>query len=84
MHTTELRVRGPTVDELPAALYERLLDRRRGSVARHAGDGFEVVVVERYYLRNNSNQQATVILELVGDDLCEVTILSGGGGAGLL
>lgn len=84
MYTTELTVRGSSVNELPQALYERLLGERKGSVERYDGDGFAVVVVERYYLRNNSNQQSTVVLELDGTDVCEVTIISGGGGAGLL
>ncbi|MFC6718320.1 hypothetical protein ACFQGT_11825 [Natrialbaceae archaeon GCM10025810] len=82
MDRRELSVQGTSVNGLPEALYEELLQERKGSVERYDGDGFDVIVVERYYARNNSDQQATIIFDVLTDVTTKVTILSGGGGTG--
>lgn len=84
MHAREITVQGGSVDELPRTLYARLKEERKGSVEQYTGDGFDVIVVERYYLRNNSDQQATVIFDRLDEETSQVTIFAGGGGAGLL
>ncbi|WP_254531510.1 hypothetical protein [Natrinema gelatinilyticum] len=84
MDKRELNVTGSAVHELPGVLYDELKQERKGSVERYDGDGFDVIAVERYYLRNNSDQQATVIFDTTDGTTSRITILSGGGGDGLL
>ncbi|QLG63452.1 hypothetical protein [Halorarum salinum] len=84
MHRRELEVRGASVGELPGMLHEELRAERKGSVDRYDGDGFDLIVVERYYLRNNSDQQATILLDRTAEETSRVAIFSGGGGTGLL
>lgn len=84
MHRSELTVRGPDVAELPGVIYDELKGERKGQVERYDGDGFDVIAVERYYLRNNSDQQATIVFDRLDEETSLVTILAGGGGAGLL
>lgn len=83
MDKKEFTVRGTLVKKQPGVLYEELRRERKGSVERYENDGFDVIVVERYYLRNNSDQQATMIFDVLGSETSRVTIISGGGGAGL-
>ncbi|WP_226013230.1 hypothetical protein [Halomicrobium salinisoli] len=52
------------------------------SVARHSGDGFDVIVAEQYYLRTNSELQTTVIVERRAADRASVTVITGGGATG--
>lgn len=52
------------------------------SVARHSGDGFEVIVAEQYYLRTNSELQTTIIVEQQAADRASVTAIAGGGATG--
>lgn len=52
------------------------------SVARHAGDGFDVIVAEQYYLRTNSELQTTLVVEQQGADRASVTAIAGGGATG--
>ncbi|WP_247002334.1 hypothetical protein [Halosolutus gelatinilyticus] len=84
MNKREFSVHGSSVTELPGALYEELRRERKGAVEWYDGDGFDVIAVERYYLRNNSDQQATVIFDAEEEGTLRITILAGGGGAGLL
>lgn len=84
MHRRELGVRGASVGDLPGVLHEESRAERKGSVDRYGGDGFDVIVVERYYLRNNSDRQATVVVDRLDEESARVAILSGGGGTGLL
>lgn len=53
------------------------------SLLRHSGDGFEVIVAEQYYLRTNSDLQATIIVEQEATDRASVTVIAGGGATGL-
>ena len=84
MDKREFTVKGSSVDELPGVLYEDLQQERKGSVEWYDGDGFDVIAVEQYYLRNNSDQQATVIFDTREGKTSQITILAGAGGAGLL
>jgi hypothetical protein len=54
-----------------------------GSVVRHSGDGFDVIATERYYMRTNSDLQATIVIEREAADRASVTVLAGGGATGL-
>lgn len=80
MEKTALVVRGERADTVPRAIDGYAEDKR----VDYDGDGFYVVTGEKYYLRTNSTLQATVVFELVDETTCEVTIVSGGGGSGLL
>ena len=52
-------------------------------VVRHSGDGFDVIVAEQYYLRTNSDLQATVVIEREAPDRASVTVITGGGATGV-
>lgn len=80
MERVELTVRGDDARDLPTAIHGVSEERTVG----YQGDGFGVIVTERFYLRNNSNMQATIIFDLVDETTCKVVIVAGGGGAGLL
>lgn len=80
METVELVVRGENARNVPGAIDGYPPERRTD----YEGSGFYVITTEKYYLRTNSNLQATTIFELVDDTTCEVTIIAGGGGSGLL
>ncbi|WP_066412731.1 hypothetical protein [Halorubrum aethiopicum] len=53
------------------------------SVVRHSGDGFDVIVAEQYYLRTNSDLQATIVIEQKDTNQASVTVIAGGGATGL-
>ncbi len=69
--------------QLGGSLYGSSEERDATSVLRHAGDGFEVIVVEQYYLRTNSDLQTTIIFEQEASDRASVTVIVGGGATGL-
>lgn len=48
------------------------------------GDGFAVIATERFFYRHNPSLQPTSIFELIDDTTCKVTLISGGGAAGLV
>ncbi len=50
---------------------------------RHSGDGFDVIVAEQYYLRTNSDLQATIVIEQKDTNQASVTVIAGGGATGL-
>ena len=59
-------------------------DRGDGDpVVRHSGDGFDVIVAEQYYLRTDSDLQATVVIEREASDRASVTVITGGGATGV-
>lgn len=80
MERVELTVRGDGAPNVPRAIQDVTGEDRTD----YDGDGFAVVAVERFYYRSNSTLQTTVVFERVDDATCEVTLISGGGGAGLL
>ncbi|MFC6940880.1 hypothetical protein ACFQE8_13070 [Salinirubellus sp. GCM10025818] len=80
MEEVRFTVHGETVGELPSAVRGFPQNKR----VDYGGDGFAVIVTEQYYFRTNSNLQTTTIFELVDHTTCEVAVVSGGGGAGLL
>ena len=80
MQTSEFIVRGDGAESLPEA-YDDIADKNR---ADYEGEDFTVVTTEKYYLRTNSNLQATTVFEMVEPDACKVAIHSGGGGSGIL
>ena len=80
MEKIELVVRGEQADTVLRAVSGYAEDKR----VDYHGDGFSVVTAEKYYLRTNSTLQSTTIFELVDETTCEGTIVSGGGGSGLL
>lgn len=80
MERLELTVRGERASSVPSALRDVPEDER----ADYDGDGFAVVVTEQYFLRTNSTLQATTIFDLADDTTCDVTIIAGGGAAGLM
>ncbi|MFC4356863.1 hypothetical protein ACFO0N_02740 [Halobium salinum] len=80
MERVEFVVRGKGVETVPEAISGVPQDKR----VDYDGDGFRVVTTEQYYLRTNSNLQATTIIELLDETTCRVAIISGGGGSGLL
>jgi hypothetical protein len=80
MERIELTVRGEDAGRVPGAIRGVPRNRR----ADYSGEGFAVIITEQYFFRTNSNLQTTTIFELVDDTTCKVTIVSGGGGTGLL
>lgn len=79
MNRVELTVHGENATAVPRALGEFAPDERFDYV----GDGFAVIVAEQYFYRVLSSLQTTVIFEQVDDTTVEVTLVSGGGAAGL-
>jgi len=69
--------------QLGGSLYGGTEERDGEPVVRHGRDGFEVIVVERYYFRTNSDLQATVIYEQEASDRASVTVIVGGGKTGI-
>lgn len=80
MEQIEFTVHGEDAEILPKAIKGFPRNRR----VDYSGDGFVVIITEQYFFRTNSNLQTTTIFDLAEDTTCEVTIVSGGGGAGLL
>lgn len=80
MEQIEFTVHGEDAWRIPRAIKGYPGNKR----VDYDGDGFAVIVTEQYYFRTNSNLQTTTIFELLGDDSCKVTLVTGGGGAGLL
>jgi len=80
MEKVEFTVSGAEAGKLPSAIRGIPQNKR----VDYGGDGFAVIVTEQYFFRTNSNLQTTTIFELVDDTTCDVTIVAGGGGAGLL
>lgn len=69
--------------QLGGSLYDSS-DRSDGeSVVRHSGDGFDVIAADQYYLRTNSDLQATIVIEREAADRASVTVIAGGGATGL-
>lgn len=66
--------------DLREALTERLT-----SEESHVGDGFAVLMIEKYeFWRTNSNMQVTIILESLSEKSHLVKIIVGGGASELL
>jgi len=80
MEQIEFTVHGEDAGKLPSAITGVPRTKR----VDYSGDGFAVIVTEQYFFRTNSNLQTTTIFELIDDTTCKVSIVSGGGGAGLL
>lgn len=80
MEHVQLTVRGADAWTVPRALKD-VPEKKRFD---YDGDGFAVIVTEQFFLRINSTLQVTTIFELVDDDVCKVTLVPGGGAAGLL
>jgi hypothetical protein len=80
MEQTEFTVHGEGAGKVPGAIRGVPRNKR----IDYSGEGFAVIVTEQYFFRTNSNLQTTTIFELVDDTTCKVTIISGGGGSGLL
>lgn len=79
MEHVELVARGDDAWKLPRAI-QGVADGNRFD---HDGDGFAVVAIEQFFYRINSSLQTTAIFELVDETTCRVTLVSGGGAAGL-
>ncbi|MFW6448275.1 MAG: hypothetical protein ACOC0X_01910 [Halobacteriota archaeon] len=75
MQILSITVRGDGAETVPRAIAE--ID----SAGRfdYEGDGFAIVVLERFYYRILASVQTTVVFELVDDEILEVTIVAGGG-----
>jgi len=80
MEQLEFTVHGEDAGKLPGAIKGVPRNKR----VDYSGDGFAVIVTEQYFFRTNSNLQTTTIFELMDETTCKVSIISGGGGAGLL
>ncbi|MDS0282401.1 hypothetical protein [Haloarcula onubensis] len=80
MEQIAVTVHGENAGRLPSAINGVPRNKR----VDYDGDGFAVIVTEQYHFKTNSSLQTTTIFELVDETTCEVTIVSGGGGAGLL
>jgi hypothetical protein len=80
MERVSFTVHGDDAGRLPSAISGFPRNKR----VDYSGDGFAVIVTEQYFFKTNSNLQTTTIFELVDDTTCEVTVVSGGGGAGFL
>ena len=78
----EARENDETTVQLGGSLYGGS-DRDDDPVVRRSGDGFDVIVAEGYYLRTNSDLQATVVIEREAPDRASVTVVTGGGATGL-
>lgn len=79
MKHVELTVRGENATAVPRALQEFAPDERFD----YDGDGFAAIVAEQYFYRVLSSLQTTVLFEKLGDTTVDVTLVSGGGAAGL-
>jgi hypothetical protein len=80
MKRVELTVRGDRASEVPSAFADVPLDRRES----YSGDGFVTLVVESPYRAELAELQGTIVMAMPDETTCEVTLIVGGGGAGLL
>lgn len=80
MEKIELTVRGEGASDLAGGV-SGFADVKRTD---YEGDGFVVVVGEEYFLRTNSDLQATVVVEFVDETTAKGGVIAGGGGRGLL
>ncbi|MFC5278356.1 hypothetical protein ACFPM1_06220 [Halorubrum rubrum] len=69
--------------QLGGSLYGGSDQNDGNAVVRHSGSGFEVIVAEQYYLRTNSDLQATIVIDQKTTDRASVTVIAGGGATGL-
>lgn len=79
MKHVELTARGENATAVPRALREFAPDERFD----YDGDGFAAIVAEQYFYRVLSSLQITALFESVDDTTVDVTLVSGGGAAGL-
>jgi hypothetical protein len=79
MERVELTVRGDRASEVPSAFADVPVDRRES----YSGDGFVTLVVESPYRAELAEAQGTIVMAMTDETTCEVTIVVGGGGAGL-
>jgi len=80
MERVELIVRGEGANTLPGAFNDVPKDDRE----LYDGDGFVVAVTENHYRLELTEVQATTVIELTDETTCDVTIIVGGGGYGLM
>lgn len=78
MENKRLRIVGQNVTSLTDMLQAML-----GSDYAERGPHVDVLAIEKYYLRIDSNLLSVVILRYVSEGECEVTILTGGGKQGI-
>lgn len=78
MERRELTVRGEGAGGVPRALAEFAPDDRFD----YDGDGF-AVVTEQFFYRVLASLQTTCIFDLVDDATVDITLVAGGGAAGL-
>jgi hypothetical protein len=76
----ELVVHGDGVGTLPRAFDDVPEDDRE----LYDGDGFVVAVTENKPRWEETEVTATTVMEMTGETRCEVTIITGGGGYGLM
>lgn len=79
MEHVELTVLGEDAWTVPRAIRGFPEDNRFD----YDGDGFAVILTEQFFYRINSSLQTTTIFELIDDSAVKVTLVSGGGAAGL-
>ncbi|WP_241768329.1 hypothetical protein [Haloferax sp. ATB1] len=79
MKVASYTVTGRHYAELTDALTERF-----SPAEAHTGDGFAVLLIEKYeFWRTNSNMQATIILEEQTETTCFLKVIVGGGASGI-
>ena len=79
METTKLSIEVSNHENFLSQLKNKIPDHQL-----YSSEPFFVLLTQTYYLRTNSNLLSTIILNFKERNRCEIYILSGGGGSGMI
>jgi hypothetical protein len=74
MKTEKIRVEGKNINELPIKLIERWKPGYQ-----YQDGNFFILMNEQHYFRIESNLLSVLIVKIVGEDVCEIEVVIGGG-----
>ena len=79
MKRKDIIIKGKEVNRLVT-----LLNSNFNTYTFQPSENIYIFFIEKYYFRINSTLMASIIVNLKNENICEINIISGGGGQGML